>query len=320
VAFGGKGERGRSVLGWRTVGVGVAALALIVGGVVWFRSNTAEAAVGGFLAALARGDATAALSYAANTPDDTSLLTDAVLAESIKMAPITDIDVAENADHSVVAKYHLGGAPVTATYYTVKIGAVWKLGSVTASLQSWPGKYSADALPVQVNGVAVTDGEALTLFPGAYAATSPDDRFEVIDGGFTVTDPEDRVVSASDLSLTDKGVADFVAAAKAKLSGCLEQKSATPAGCNLTAAVRESGVVDDSSIEWAKLGGDAIPEQYVLRELSGSQGWIDYPADHYLELPFSYLSKDGSRKTSVTSVLRITGAFTSAGVAIYINR
>jgi hypothetical protein len=321
VAFGGKGERGRWVLGWRTVGVGVAALVLVVGGVVWLRLNTAEAAVGGFLAALARGDATAALSYAANTPDDTSLLTDVVLAESIKMAPITDIEVAENAAHDVVAKYHLGGAPVTATYDTVKVGAVWKLSYVTTRLGAWPGSsafYGNSGFALQINGAAVAR-EAITVFPGSYRVTSPDDRFEVLDNEFTVGGPEDTAVKTSSMALTDKGVADLLAAAKASLATCLEQKTVHPTGCELYTSV----TAVDSTIEWAKLSDDAIPAKYVSRRLTGdyrrNQAWIDFPTDHDLELPFSCKGTDGVRKTGSASVSRIIGEFSSTGVTILVN-
>jgi hypothetical protein len=317
VSFGG---RGRSVLGWRTVGIGFAALVLVVGGVVWFRLNTAEAAVGGFLAALARGDAAAALSFAARTPGDTSLLTDVVLAESMKMAPITDIEVAENADHDVVAKYRLGGAPVTATYDTVKVGVVWKLGSVSASLQQWPGGHSP-AGSLQVNGVPAAN-KFLTLFPGSYIVTSPDDRFEVSDGDFTVRDPADTVaINASARSLTDEGVAAFVAAAEAKLSECLEQATVEPEGCGLDDGDLQGG--EDWTVEWDKLSADALPEKYVHRALNGSPDYdranLQFPADQMLQLTFSCRTKAGVRKTDHALVSMVTGVFRESGIDIIVN-
>jgi hypothetical protein len=94
-------------------------------------------AVAAYLQALATGDATTALSYAADPAPTGRLLTNEVLAKSQKRAPLTDIDVPVVEDQnakSVSARYKLGKADVSDSFDVVKAGDIWKISRAVKDL------------------------------------------------------------------------------------------------------------------------------------------------------------------------------------------
>ena len=82
-------------------------------------------AVKSYLEALAAGQAATALSLGDDAPADTSLLTDAVLAQSNKLAPLTDINVPDVNDeyaYQVAASFKLGKQAVNENFSVAQIG------------------------------------------------------------------------------------------------------------------------------------------------------------------------------------------------------
>lgn len=200
------------------------------------KASSAEAAVQGYLEALAAGDAGTALGYADSAPADTSLLTNEVLAASNATAPITDIKVTKPAsDYSPTpATYVLGDQPVTTEFYTTKVGGAWKLRTVTreVSLRGMNG------VSLTLNGAAVSSDSA-TLFPGAYTLAATNPYYTVAGGSFSVLSPEDYTSPNFELALSPTGLTTVRNAAQAKLASCVKQTSLAPKGCGF--AIRSAG-------------------------------------------------------------------------------
>ena len=129
----------------------------------------ASDAVVGYLEALAAGSASAALSYAVDPVAAGPLLTDQVLAQSRKRAPLSGIEVPPVDDEqatTVTAAYRLGGTAVNTVFDVVKVGDEWKLVEVVKRVDV--GLSRAKSVPMLVNGVKVS-GNTVNVLPGSYA-------------------------------------------------------------------------------------------------------------------------------------------------------
>ena len=195
-------------------------------------SGQADQAVTSYLEALAAGNATAALSLGKEQPNDKSFLTDAVLAESNKRAPITDIEVSppdSEYDSSIEASYKMGDQQVNETFTVQKQGDVYRLYDVTQDV-NLEGIRSR-TLPMQINGVGVT-ADRIDLFPGSYVLTTGNDYVAYGGGPMVITSPGDYP-SAYDHrpAITEAGTKAVVAAAKTKLAACAKEATFKPSGC-----------------------------------------------------------------------------------------
>ncbi len=221
----------------------------------------AEDAVRGYLEALSRGDAAAALAFAAQAPGDPSLLTEAVLAGSLAQAPLSNINVSPGtgaADRDeIAATYQLGDRAVSTTFTAVRTGSDWRLDRVTqvVSLASLDPEVS----PLRINGVPLAGAE-LELFPGAYSVTSDSSRYTVAKGTFTLDSPTAFTprTGAMSLALSKAGVAEIRTAAQKKLRSCLKVKKLAPSGCGFATRL-PSGKPRTSTISWkVTKGGNAM--------------------------------------------------------------
>ncbi len=262
------------------VGAGVLALILIVVGVVALvsRGSTPTAdggggggtatsapapeptkasdAVKGYLDALAAGQAEAALAFGKDQPADKTFITDTVLAESLKRAPITEINVPEVVDenaYQVSATYKIGGQAVNATFYVSKEGDVFQLSNTTQDVNL--GSAFNNTVPMIINGVDVT-ADKVTLLPGSYAATS---GVANIDYGskstFLIKSPEDYSSIRLEPTLTKAGRDAFVKSAKSAMSNCLkEHNSLSPKGCPFGLKKQSGQKINSDSVRWKLLG------------------------------------------------------------------
>lgn len=200
------------------------------------KANSAQAAVQGFLEALAAGDAATAMGYAGSTPSDTSLLTNEVLAASNATAPITEIKVTAPSSKYMPtsATYMLGDVPVTAEFSTTEASGTWKLRNVTrdVSLSGMTG------VALTLNGAAVT-GTKLVVFPGAYTLATANPNYKVGGGSFTATSPDDYSSPNFELSLSSTGLTALRNAAQTHLAYCVRQTSLAPKTCGF--AIRSAG-------------------------------------------------------------------------------
>ena len=195
-------------------------------------STKADESVKMYLEALAAGNAAVALSLGKDQPTDKSFLTDAVLAESNKRAPITEITVSppdSEYDSSIEAAYKMGDQQVNDTFTVQKQGETYLLYDVTqdVNLESLRSR----TLPLQINRVGVTS-DTVHLFPGSYVLTTGSDYVAYGGGPMVITSPND-FPSAYDHrpAITEAGTKAVVAAAKAKLNDCVKQAKFKPSGC-----------------------------------------------------------------------------------------
>ena len=195
-------------------------------------STKADESVKAYLEALAAGNAVVALSLAKDQPTDKSFLTDGVLAESNKRAPITEITVSppdSEYDSSIEASYKMGDQQVNETFTVQKQGDNFLLYDVTQDVNL--ETIRSRTLPMQINGVGVTS-DKVDLFPGSYVFTSGSPYIAYGGGPMVITSPND-FGSAYDHrpAITAAGTKAVVAAAKTKLAACAKQAKFKPSGC-----------------------------------------------------------------------------------------
>jgi hypothetical protein len=204
-------------------------------------STQADQAVKGYLDALAAGQAGVALSLAQEQPADTTFLTDAVLADSLERAPITDIKVtppANEYDTSISATYKIGDQQVNENFTVQKQGETYLLYRVTQDLSL--ENLRNRTLPLLINGIEVkTDN--IDLFPGSYVFSSGNENISYGSGDPLLIKSPNDYPNAYDYrpAITAAGTKAFVAAAKAKLNACAKEAKFRPSGCPLL-AIRES--------------------------------------------------------------------------------
>jgi hypothetical protein len=215
----------------------------------------ASNAVRGYLEAIAAGNATAALAYSAQPPPQSNLLTDAVLAESKRRAPITAIDVPAVDDQTastVTANYKIGSTSVSHTYQVQRIATdQWKLISVTA-----PVEIDYHAAPgMKINGAKI-NSSLLELFPGSYAITGSSKYVTVGSVKFVVKGAgADLDRHRTPASLTKAGKKLATNAAKKDLKRCLGTRTIAPKNCPF--GVRSNGFKNNNStIRWTVVGKD----------------------------------------------------------------
>jgi hypothetical protein len=219
------------------------------------QATKASDAVKGYLDALAAGQAEAALAFGKDQPADKTFLTDAVLADSVKRAPITDINVPEVADenaYQVSATYKIGGQAVNENFYVSKEGDVFQLSNTTQDLDL--GSARSNTVPMLLNGVKVT-ADKVTLLPGSYAATS---GIANVNYGskstFVLKSPEDYASIQLTPTLSKAGSAAFVKGAKTAMDACLKQHSLAPKGCPFALTKSSDQKIDSGSIRWTLSG------------------------------------------------------------------
>ncbi|MBA8921873.1 hypothetical protein [Nesterenkonia jeotgali] len=147
-------------------------------------AETPYSAVESYFTALAEGDAEAASSLVYDA-GDTTLLTDEVLATSLELAAITDLEVTEEEtteelsfSHEVQVSYTLGDAGVTKRIYTYQNTDTdsWEVDGAAEIMQPDFGD-----LETTVNGEPVSGSEA-TVFLGLMYELAIDDENFTIDG------------------------------------------------------------------------------------------------------------------------------------------
>lgn len=227
---------------WRRPVVLVAsALALVlvvVGAVLLSQRNAAEAreqsvrdTATRYLKAIADADANAALALLARPPAGRELLTNDVLKASATAAPLTDVVVtgsqitAESA--TVGVSYRLGSEPVTTDLALEGDGKTsWKVVDGLSELMV------TNTAGLRVNGAQITQ-PVHPVFPGTYTATPLVEQL-ALDGAPTVTIPAPATAQAT-LQVTPKlseaGLAQSRAAAKAAFDACLATTVSAPPGC-----------------------------------------------------------------------------------------
>jgi hypothetical protein len=255
-------------------------------------------AVAAYLHALAAGDATTALSYAAEPAPTGQLLTNEVLAESSKRAPLTGIDVPVVDDQnakSVSARYTLGSSAVSESFDVVKVADSWKISRAVKDLDI---SFIADgSVPVKINGVKVTE-ESVAVLPGSYEFTT---GLPYVGYGsknvVLVKSPygeADTYMIQSQLTSSGKKAA--ISATKKSYNKCLDEHSLKPKNCPQKFNSKYN--YNKGSITWRQAGNDPFRKPAVT--YSGTQARIQVPIDLKLSGSCTYQGRSGNCSGNLT--------------------
>ncbi|MFC7756023.1 hypothetical protein [Tsukamurella soli] len=151
-------------------------------------AGSAGDAVKGYLAALARGDADAALAYGVDQPASRELLTDDVLKQQIAKWPITNVRILDDTSSGNASGVGMATVHVAATFGTTvsdatvdakKVGNTWKLATAAVKITAdVGGSEDASADTLTVFGKPAGTGTAY-VFPGYQAFGSSDPYLDV---------------------------------------------------------------------------------------------------------------------------------------------
>ncbi len=220
-------------------------------------SASQPAVVLAYLTAVAEGDAEEALSLAAVDPLTKDFLTDDVLAESAKVAKITEIEVGEVPNEftsSVPTTFKVGDQTVTQDFSVTKSGEKWKMTAAGSELDFT--NMRKNTLPLLINGTSL-DVDKVMLFPGAYSMTTGTDHISYGDLGLLTVKSTSDYLSTAELqpTLTPEGEKAYVAAVKASARNCLQKRELSPANCPNQAS-NDQYKLDKASIKWSQRGTD----------------------------------------------------------------
>jgi hypothetical protein len=255
-------------------------------------------AVTAYLQALATGDATTALSYAADPAPTGRLLTTEVLTQSLKRAPLTDIDVPVVEDQnakSVSARYTLGKSDVSESFDVVKVGDIWKISRAVKDLDI---SYIVDgSVPVKINGVKVSE-KSVAVLPGSYAFTTG--LSYVGYGSKNVVLVKSPYVEADTYQiqsqLTKTGKKAVISATKRSFNKCLQQHSLSPSNCPQKFNSKYS--YKKGTITWTQASGDPFRKAKVA--LSGTQARVEVPINLKLSGSCTYQGRSGNCSGTLT--------------------
>jgi hypothetical protein len=252
----------------------------------------ASDAVTGYLSALAAGHAAAALSYSADPVKPGPFMTDKVLAQSIKRAPITSIVVPQVTDQqatSVPATYRLGKTNVSTSYDVVQATGGWKLATISKTINL--GLVRSRSIPMLINGVKVSSND-VDLLPGSYAFTTASPHLSYGPRNMVViTDPKAYAdVFSLRASLSDHGRKTAVRLANKSYDACLRTKVPRPRNCPFT-WTNSVYRFRSGSARWQQLGSDPFRKPKV--ELSGTAAQVKIPLRVRISGPCVYQGRSG---------------------------
>jgi hypothetical protein len=211
----------------------------------------ASDAVQGFLEAVAANDAARALGFVDQAPEDTALLTDAVLQASSAQAPLGSISVPEVSDqyaYKVPATFSLGGKSYSRDFDVKDSGNGWKVSNGVTKVDV--SYQRQETLPMIVNGVKVTSDELLVV-PGTYTFTSGSKWVSWgTSNKVTFADEYPTLPFKIKPTLTKAGRDTVLAQTKSAFKRCLAQHKLRPKGCpnriNDTLGIK----VKESTVRW----------------------------------------------------------------------
>ncbi|MFV0406133.1 MAG: hypothetical protein ACK5LN_04845 [Propioniciclava sp.] len=216
-------------------------LALIVagiGGYFWWdtsskarREQAITETATNYLNAIANADAAAALETLDQAPENTTLISNEVLAASREIAPLTNPMVAsvtpEGETATAAVSYSLGEEAIEVTLSLVGDGRTsWRISDGLSNL----ALTGTDALTV--NGAEVSE-PSYSVLPGTYTATPVSDLLTLGEQTTAVvTDPSDEdAILTPEYALSKKGAESVQAIVKKQFDECLAATETEPDGC-----------------------------------------------------------------------------------------
>jgi hypothetical protein len=250
-------------------------------------ASSAGAAVQGYLEALSRGDAEAALSFSAAPIPDKSLLTAEVLKKQIEKYPITNVKILSDIGNTVHVLAEFGGkkSDQKLTLPQPKEGQGWKLESAAVTVDFGKGDLtSPKMLPfVTVFGKPVPKSGKLYAFPGwlEFGSSNPN---------FTVTRINEEPpslkqvwmmsdVASANFEVSDAGQQAIRDALKTMFDECAKSKQLAPPNCPQDTSSR-SDLVDGTAQWTAPTNYDDVTVGYLDPEgVASFNGEVEFQVD-----------------------------------------
>jgi len=196
------------------------------------QAKAPEAAVRGYLQAIAAGNAEDALSFAAVSPIDMTYLTDEMLAASLAINPITEITV--TLDEMIGSKYaylsasyQIGSTTVNASFHAEKFDKYFLIDDVACAVGIYG--YGSEGPPMTINGQPISLSDDFSarvyLFPGSYVLEQGNPYLTISDNQFLVTSPSDHPDADYKLSLREDVGPEFADLAIKTLKACMKEKT-----------------------------------------------------------------------------------------------
>ncbi len=278
-------------------------------------AEKASDAVNGYLNALAAGDVTGALSYAAEPVAPGPFLTSAVLAQSAKRAPLTTINVTPVDDDNatdVRATYKFGDTDVVENFEVVKVGDVWKLTRVVKTVEL--GLSRDPAVPMRINGVKVS-GNTVDLLPGSYAFTTglPFVSYGSDNVVLIKSPSSDADVYSLNARLSTSGKKAIRAAAKSSYRKCLRSNDARPKGCPFS-WTNPAHKYRKNSVNWTQTGGD--PFDKTKFGYANGEASVSVPLRVKLSGSCTFSGNSGTCSGTVTGTAVAVGKVTGKSVKV----
>ena len=220
--------------------------------------DTPRAAAQGYLEALARGDAAAALGYGKDQPGSKDLLTDDVLKQQIAKMPITDIQILDDGspigDMAMVHVSARFGDQVSDARLTLHHADGWKLDTATVKIDlSMMGATNKALKQVTVFGKPADN--PVYVFPGWVDYSSDNTNLEVTAKSPMLGDlssySSGYVGAGFEVKLSNAGNEAIMSALSSDLAKCTASNRLAPPGCPLKA--QPYGLVDGTA-RWGTMG------------------------------------------------------------------
>jgi hypothetical protein len=284
---------------WVAIGVAVAVVILVVAGVLVFSgggesnkgADTAGKAVQGYLEALARGDAGAALSFA-EAPADTTFLTDEILRKQLEKYPITNIKVLSDvpggnggAEVHVVANFGASKSDETITLSKPAAGQGWKLEHAAVEVNLGRDSPNVPMKPeladvVTIFGKPAPKSGKAYLFPGWVDFGSSNPNIDI--HAYKDEPPSLQEIwlglshQRPELGVSEAGKKAIIDQIKAIIDECVKSKQVSPPNCPNQLNI--SDLVEGTAQWTAPANLDEIEPQY-LDETTATvsfYGWAEF--------------------------------------------
>lgn len=223
----------------------VAAIAVVLIVVISLVSTSSEKStkagdvVKGYLDALSRGDAEAALSYSNDQPGSKDLLSDGILKAQVARWPITDVQIlSDNSERSFgYAQVHVsakfGDQTSDVTLPVKKSGSQWQLEHAAIKVDAL-GTMDNEALDTLTFFSTAVGKSPVYVFPGFVDAASSNSNVAVKLKKPYLLDALNSgssYFSQVDFALSDTGQSAIMSAISAELADCVRSNRLAPPDC-----------------------------------------------------------------------------------------
>lgn len=217
------------------------------------KPQTAVDAVKGYLQALARGDANAALSYSKDQPATRNFLTDDILKKQIAKWPITNIRILDSDSFSVHVAVNFGDQSSDQKLFVKQVdGGGWKLETGAIKLRFFSSQSSKAISTLTLFGKPVDPNQDTYVFPGwiDFGNSNPNIAQNIPPHPMLLNDltnlSSGTTVSA-DYDISDAGRTAIQTSVKNAFAECAKSTQLRPPNCPQMALVSD---LVDGTAQW----------------------------------------------------------------------